>query len=78
MITVRTKGVPLKKELPVDDEGYSVFNLDETKFDPFEVLLATMAKCGYVAPESDPRFEEMQRRRKQREQEESRAARTSR
>ena len=67
MITVRTKGVALTKPLPVDEEGYHVFNLDESKFNPFDVLLRTMAKCGYVEPESDPRYDEMVRQRIARE-----------
>jgi len=70
MITVRTKGVALSKPLPVDEDGMSVFNLDESKFDQFDVLLRTMTKCGYTPPERDFGWERMLKARKQREEQE--------
>lgn len=61
MITVRTKGVPLKREVAKDAEGFDVFSLDETKFDAFEIALMTLRKAGYVDPPTDPAFERMTR-----------------
>lgn len=49
MITVRTKGVPLTRELPIDEEGYAVFHLDESRFDAFVVLERTLAKVDEAA-----------------------------
>jgi hypothetical protein len=55
MMTVRTKGVALKRELRKDEHGFDVFTLDDAKFDVFDVLIATLAKCGYAPPASDPK-----------------------
>lgn len=70
MITVRTKGVPLTRELPIDEEGYAVFHLDESRFDAFDVLERTLAKvddAGGSRPDRtahDERFEAIMLSRK--------------
>lgn len=70
MIEVRTKGVALTKPMRKDEDGFDCFTLDESKFDPFEVLLRTMAKLDYVEPVSDERHDAMIRKAAERTQRE--------
>jgi hypothetical protein len=60
-IVVRTKGVPLKREVGKDAEGFDVFTLVEPKHDGMNVLLATLAKCNYPnIGGGDPRLDLVQ------------------
>lgn len=61
---VRTKGIEMKAQVRVDDEGYHVFALDDEKHDWADVLNAAMRKLGAVPMPSDPKFDALMLRRK--------------
>lgn len=57
MIRCKTKGIPMRADVPVDDEGYHRFNLDDREHDPFAVFDRLAAACGAKPdPVADARF----------------------
>lgn len=57
MIECRTKGIPMREGTKVDADGFHVFNLDESKHCPFEVLDRLLVAAGAKPdPVADARF----------------------